>query len=80
VSLLLETSSFAAMRQFDYRDGGLGRLWLEKFRMDANKQLSAGKGTILGTTSIIDLNADSRHLYRGKPRQPIQTMPLATGR
>jgi len=36
-----------AMRRFDYRDGGLGLLWLEKCGAATNKQQSIG-GTILG--------------------------------
>ncbi len=46
VRSLLETSDLTAMRRFDYRDGGLGRLWLEKHRADANRQPSVRKGTL----------------------------------
>ena len=46
---LLEISIFTVMRRFDYRDGGLGGLWLEKLGAGANKQQIVGKGMILWT-------------------------------
>jgi hypothetical protein len=51
--------AFTAMQCFDYRDGGLGRLWLEKFGADVNKQLSVGKGTCFGTMPCPPLGPQS---------------------
>ncbi len=49
VSSLLETSILTAMRQFEFRDGGLGVVWPQKSGAATSGQLIAGKGTILDT-------------------------------
>jgi len=46
------------MRRFDYPGGGLGRLWLEKFGVDANGQPSVRTGTVCDTVSGVAIMRD----------------------
>ena len=54
----------------DYRDDGLGRLWLEKFGADANQQPSIRNGRILDTGSLPATQDRKRISNWEKPRPP----------